>query len=175
MMLTKKIQSSWQDITAIGIFANVQLDIQELPFFQNIFQSQSLKISPKKNTPKKEESSLSNSKISIWLLLTFPTLDKNLIDFNIESIIMISASKDIAINSKRKRQLLFVEILMYAIKKSILQDQKVTKKLRDSPFKKEIVSLNSYKMDGLTLLGSSILHWNFILGGESNMGIVKET
>ena len=58
---------------------------------------------------------------------------------------------------------------MYAIKKSILQDQKVTKKLRDSPFKKEIVSLNSYKMDGLTLLGSFILIQSNIPGGACEL------
>jgi|688.fasta_scaffold1109934_1 hypothetical protein len=78
---------------------------------------------------------------------------------------MISASKNIATTSKRKRQLSFVEISMYVIKKSISRDPKVMKKLQDSQFKKETVSPNSCKVDGLTLLESFTLIQSNTHGG----------
>ena len=47
---------------------------------------------------------------------------------------------------------------MLPINKLILQDQKEIKKLQDLLYKKEKVSLNFYKMDGLILLDIFILN-----------------
>lgn len=140
----------------IGTSVNAQLDTQEWPSFRSIFLYRLCKICRKMSTLKKEELLLLNLKNFISLLLISLTLVRSLIACNIESMITINASKTIAMISRKRKQLSSAEILMFATKRSTLQDQKVTKKLQGLQFRKEKASPNSWIMVGSILLGSFI-------------------